>query len=228
MAKVSAIVSAYYAEEFIEGRIRNLADQSLKPEIVVVCQRGSKEEIIVNDLGDMVNTIIVTDDIPTVYDAWNMGIEKATGDFITNANSDDRLYPGALAAMYAMLNKKPQYAVAYTDLDIVEEIDGPQVGRFNWLEGGLEELKHGCFLGPMPMWRKSLHDKYGYFNPAFHSAGDYEFWMRLAEGGEKFFHIRQPMGAYLKRKESIEHRESLRSVWETARVRAKYRDELWQ
>lgn len=219
MVKVSAIVSAYYAEEYLDGRLKNLAAQKPRPEIVVVCQEGSAEERIARENG--ADIVFTTTDIPTVYAAWNMGIEKATGEYITNANSDDRLYPGALAAMALVLDKGSN-AVAYTDIDIVDEIGGAPVGRYQWKEGGLAELLEGCFLGPMPMWKKSLHLKYGYFDATLHSAGDYEFWLRLAKGGEKFFHIRQPMGAYLNRNDSVEHRESLRGVIETARARTKY------
>lgn len=220
--KVSAIVSAYYAEKYLDARIRNLVIQQPRPEVVAVCQRGSKEEYILNSMRENVDVYVVTDDIPTVYAAWNMGIKQASGDYITNANCDDRLYPSALAALSSVLYKNKDIAVAYADVDIVEQIGGSPVGRYTWKEGGLAELMEGCFLGPMPLWRKSLHEKYGMFDAEMHSAGDYEFWLRLAAGGEKFFHIKQPFGAYLKRKDSVEHREELRSVWEAARAKSRY------
>jgi hypothetical protein len=85
----------------------------------------------------------------------------------------------------------------------------------------------------MPMWRKSLHDKYGYFLESdvlanretykYQVVSDYEFWMRLAENKEKFFLIQEILGAYLDRPESAEKREPLRRIWEDARMKAKYR-----
>jgi glycosyltransferase involved in cell wall biosynthesis len=227
MPKVSAIVSAYYAEKYLEGRLDNLLAQTPQPEIVVVCQSGSIEHEITLAFSrrhDAAITIVTTPDIPTVYAAWNLGIKAATGDYITNANSDDKLYPNALAKLAAVLDTNKKYAVVYSNIDIVEEIGGAVTGRFEWAEGGIQELMAGCFLGPMPMWRKSLHDKYGYFDGDMHSAGDYEFWMRIAKAGEKLFHLREVCGVYLKRPDSAEHRLKLRSTWEQARARGRYRE----
>ena len=229
MPKVTAIVSAYFAAEYLEGRIENLLAQEPQPEIVVVCQGDSKEyEIARKFQGDATNEanffICLTRDIPTIYAAWNMGIEMATGEYITNANSDDRLYSGALKALADALDANPKKAVAYADCDIVERVGGDAVGVYEWAEGGILELLKGCFLGPFPMWRKSLHDKYGLFDAEMYSAGDYEFWLRLAKGGEKFHHVRRIYGAYLKRSDSAEHRQKLRTLWETARAKGRYRE----
>lgn len=232
MVKVSAIVSAYFAEPFLKGRIENLLAQSLKPEVIIVCKTGSPEEAIANEFDVKV---IHTDNIPSVYEAWNIAIKQASGEYITTANSDDRLYENALLVLADALDKNPKYCLAYGNQDIVKEIDGEAKERFEWAEGGLKELiEAGCFIGPMPMWRKSLHDKYGYFLESetlrngeeykYLIASDYEFWMRLAQGGELFYHQRgKSVGKYLKHPNGREHREKNRTIWETARVRSKYR-----
>jgi glycosyltransferase involved in cell wall biosynthesis len=233
MTKVSAIVSAYYAEMYLSGRIDNLLDQSLTPEVIVICQADSKEELIAGQYEGV--KIITTDNIPPVYEAWNIGIKQASGEYITTANSDDRLYDNALLTLADVLDKNPKYALAYGNQDIVTEIDAESKERFEWAEGGIKELiETGCFVGPMPMWRKSLHEKYGYFLESeilrngeeykYLVASDYEFWMRLAQGGELFYHQRgKSIGKYLKSNNGREHREKNRTIWETARVRSKYR-----
>jgi glycosyltransferase involved in cell wall biosynthesis len=225
MGKVSCLVSAYYAEHFIEGRMQNLLAQKPQPEIIVVCQRDSGEHRAMLHYEDEKNVkVILTSDIPTVYAAWNIGIEAATGDYLCNANSDDRLYPSALAKLAAALDNHPKYAVAYANVDIVQELGGAPEGRYEWAEGGIEKLLEGCFLGPMPMWRKSLHAQYGLFDGEMTSAGDYEFWMRVAKAGERFWHVKEVLGAYLKRDDSAEHRFKLRSIWEQARAKGRYRE----
>jgi glycosyltransferase involved in cell wall biosynthesis len=160
-----------------------------------------------------------------IYEAWNIGIKAAQTPYITNANCDDRLYPGALKKMADILDKETTYGVVYANQDIVTEIGGDPIGQFTWAEGGLKELMQGCFVGPMPMWRRKLHDRYGYFDENYKSAGDYEYWLRLANGGVKFYHVRDwASGAYLQRKNSVEHREPLRSLWETNNIRMRYRE----
>jgi hypothetical protein len=126
--------------------------------------------------------------------------------------------------MADILDKETTYGVVYPDVAVVNEIGGNPIGEYRWLEGGMKELIRACFVGPMPMWRKSLHDRFGYFDEAYKSAGDYEFWMRLMAGGVKFYHVRgEPLGVYLKRQNSVEHREPLRSLWEANNARMKYR-----
>lgn len=231
MSKVSAIVSAFYAEEYLKGRLENLFGQSLVPEVIVVCKEGSKEQEIAKAFDVK---IITTQDVPTIYEAWNMAIKQASGNYITSANCDDRLYPRALEKLAAALDQHENYAVAYFYVDRVHEIDGKPFDVFQWAQGGIIELLTiGCFLGPMPMWRKSVHDKYGYFLESdmlangetykYRVVSDYEFWMRLAENKEKFFLIQEILGAYLDRPESAEKREPLRRLWEDARMKAKHR-----
>jgi len=224
--QVAAIVSAYYAEKFLQGRIENLLEQTPVPLIVVVCQEKSiEEEIALRFSRPQDIQVATTEDVPTVYAAWNIGIQFSKSQYVVSANSDDRFYAGGLRLLAKTLDKRPDYALVYADVDRVKEIDAEPFGRFEWAEGGLDELLKGCFIGPMPMWRRSLHDKYGVFDSAFTSAGDYEFWLRLAAGGEKFRKIHAACGAYLDCKDSLEHRSPVRSAWETARARALYRME---
>lgn len=220
--RASAIVSAYFCDEYLKGRIENLLQQTERPEIIVVCKSGSKEHTIACEYEQTV--VITTQNTPTIYEAWNIGVKTATGKYITNANSDDRLKPHALKTMADILDKESTYGLVYADVEIVREIDGKVINVYKWIEGGFNELLQGCFIGPMPVWRKNLHERFGYFDETYKVAGDYEFWLRLAKGGVRFFHVRgYPLGTYLKRETSAEHREPLRSLWEANNVRSKYR-----
>lgn len=224
--KVSAIVSAYYAEPFLRGRLDNLLSQTLIPEIVAVCHEGSPEQTILSEYTHPnVRQVLFPEDarIPNVYEAWNAGIVAAQGEYLTSANSDDRHNEDALEKAVKVLDRNPKVDAVYFDLAAVKEVDGLPFTFFTWGEGGIEQLLQGCFLGPMPVWRKSLHEKYGLFNPAFRIAGDYEFWLRIAYQKARFLHIPEVLGFYTDRKDSVEHREDVRALWETARARALYR-----
>ena len=48
----------------------------------------------------------------------------------------------------------------------------------------------------MPLWRKSLHEKNGYFNEKYTSAGDLEFWLRCIRNGSTFKRIPEILGTY--------------------------------
>jgi hypothetical protein len=55
------------------------------------------------------------------------------------------------------------------------------------------------------MWRKMLHDKYGYFQENFRCAGDYEFWLRIGSQGEKMALIPDILGLYYLNLQGLEH-----------------------
>lgn len=222
--KVTAIVSAYFCEEWLEGRLQNLEGQSLRPEILVVCMAGSKEHKIA--LAHPCR-VLATGGVPSIYAAWNIAIEQASGEFLTNANADDRLAPEALERMAYTLQDNPSAALVYADVDVVSTVKGgfewaPRTGKFRWAEGGLDELLKHCFIGPMPMWRRSLHDAYGMFDDRMRSAGDYEFWLRLAAAGQRFLHVRRVLGIYLDRADSAEKRDKSLSAREAEEARRRY------
>ena len=224
MAKVSAIISAYYCADFLQARLDNLKGQGC--EIVVVAQQDSIESNIASKAKV---TLVETRLIPTIYKAWNLGITASSGEYITNANSDDTHYSGMIQHMAKTLDRNPKYALVYSDIDMTKEIGGEPSSIYKNAKYAPRELMNRCFIGPMPMWRKSLHDKYGLFDDNYQVAGDYEFWLRIASKGEKFFYLPKSVGIYVDRPDSAEHRQATRTLWETARAKSNYRsNKSWQ
>ena len=48
----------------------------------------------------------------------------------------------------------------------------------------------------MPMWRKSLHERHGFFEEKYRSASDWEFWLRCTLEGVEMKKINKPLGLY--------------------------------
>lgn len=211
---ITALVSAYYAENFIETRIINLLKQEC--EIIVICQAGSAEEEVGKQYGVKVITTI---DIPTIYKAWNLGIAQAKGRYFTSANTDDLLYEGALQTMVAELERTGA-GICHSHIDIK---DKGKVTRWDRTTGGYSKLRRQCFIGPMPVWRKSLHDKYGLFDESFTVAGDWEFWLRCAKKGTGVCFVDKSLGLYLSRPDSLEHRDRAKHLQERKRIKEMYR-----
>ena len=226
--RAATIVSAYFAEPYLEGRLENLLSQTERPRVVVVCQQNSPEQAIAARMLDAKHdSLLMTDKLVTIYHAWNIAIRAARTEFVTNANSDDRLAVDGIARLVDYLDKVPEAALAYPDVDIVQSLEGgfvnaKRTGSFRFAEGGFHELMQLCFVGPMPMWRSSLHAKYGWLDATMQSAGDYEFWLRIAKAGEKLMHVREVLGIYLDRPDSAEHRKPQIGAQETIEARRRY------
>ena len=218
MSKISAIVSAYYCEDLLASRIDNIRENWCDP--VIVCQEGSREEEIALHAQAQV---ITTPDIPTIGKAWNIAIKAADGDLIIVANSDDRFYLGGPIWMASELSKHPEAGLVFSDVNVLKAGIVSQWKRLNNPIGLVpdiaEVLKTRAIVGPMPMWRKSLHEEHGYFDESLVVACDYDWWLRLARAKVGFYYIAKPLGVYALRKDSLEHRNKNIIAEENRKVR---------
>ena len=211
---VSAIVSTYNSERFIRGCLEDLEAQTIADRLeIIVVNSGSQqnEEAIVKEFQKKYSNIkyIKTDQRETVYAAWNRGIKTSSGKYITNANTDDRHRADAYERMVEALEGRPDIALVYANVVITENENETfrkctPAGSYRWLDWNRRYLlEKGCFIGPQPMWRRSLHDEYGYFDDTLVTSGDYEFWLRLSQTNN-FHHIPDFLGLYLRSPNSIE------------------------
>ena len=215
--KVSAIVSTYNSEKFIRGCLQDLIEQTLyekgELEIIVVDSASQQnEQSIVQEFQEKYPNIVYerTSERETLYAAWNRAIKKSRGCYITNSNTDDRHCVDALEVMANYLDERPEFCLAYTDQYITTTANDTfaktKANRhWNWPPYSYEQMREGCCISSQPMWRKSLHEKYGYFRAELHCAGDYEFWLRLGSQGENMSLIPEILGLYYFNPKGLEH-----------------------
>ena len=228
---VSAIVSTYNSERFIRGCIEDLESQTIADqlEIIVIDSASPQNEgAIVHELQERYGNIryLRTDQRETVYAAWNHGISLARGRYITNANTDDRHRSDAFELMARVMESRPGIDLVYADVLITKTPNGTfehhtAGGRYTWYDWDRNILFDNTFIGPQPMWRRSLHELYGGFDPSYVTSGDYEFWLRISQTSD-FFHIRQPLGLYLAHLDSIEHQNEETKYRENSKIRETY------
>ncbi|WP_445241046.1 glycosyltransferase [Microcoleus vaginatus] len=229
---MSAIVSTYNSAKFIRGCLENLVNQTLyqkgELEIVVIDSASPQnEESIVKEFQAQYPNIIYerTSQRETLYASWNRAIKMARGIYITNANTDDILRPDALEIMANYLDNHLEVSLIYPDQLITNTPNDTWATtkanrRWNWPSFNYNELESRCIIGSQPMWRKSLHEKYGYFRPEFTSAGDYEFWLRIGKT-ENFARIPEPLGLYYENPQGLEHSSSV-GQQETQKILEEY------
>ena len=231
--KTAAIVSVYNSEKFIKGCLEDLTSQTLfiKGELqIVIVNSGSRqnEDAIISEYDKKHEAIVYirTEERETIYKAWNRAIEASDALYITNANTDDRHRPDALERMTEILDNDSAIDLVYADsLKTTVENDtwlsDTKKERMGWIDFDKDLILFGCFIGPHPMWRKSLHEKFGLFDDSLKVVGDYEFWLRISRGA-KLFHLKEPLGLYLYSSESAEHRDNSQTFRENDAVQKKY------
>jgi len=231
--RVSAIVSTYKSERFMEEKLKDLLRQTLgkQLEIIIIDSASPENEgaVVQRYLKKYDNIrYLRSEKKETVYQAWNRGIKIARGKYVTNSNTDDRLRKDALQVMADYLDAHPQTALVYGDIYITgyENMtfeDHIRTGYSLKPEFRPDIMLHGCHMGPQPMWRRAVHEQIGYFDERLQAAGDYEMWCRMASAGFEMQHLNQFFGLYLHNPAGIINRKQALADAEAEQVRQKYR-----
>jgi len=228
--KVSAIVSTYNSQKYIAGCLEDLLSQSIAGEIeIIVVNSGSKQnesEIVRGYQRRFSNILLIETKRETIYSSWNRGIKVASGEYVSNANTDDRHDSKFFELLTQELDKDRTKILCYADFETLIEQEGKravkEAGRSRG-EYSRSRLLKTCFIGPQPVWRKAVHDEFGYFNEKFVVAGDYEFWLRISQKYD-FCYLKEVLGQYLFRKDSLERKDGRKlCIKETEVIQKKYR-----
>ncbi|MGE5406732.1 MAG: glycosyltransferase [Methanosarcina sp.] len=232
--KISAIVSTYNSEKFIRQCLEDLVSQTLylKSQLeIVIVNSGSQqnEEAIIKQYQAKYSNIkyIRTEQRETVYQAWNRGIKAASGKYLTNANTDDRHRRDGLEILVNLLENNPDKVLAYGD-SIVTKVENETFENctidsyLRWPDFEKFRMLEFCFIGPHPVWRKSVHEEYGYFDKNYVTAADYEFWLRLAQKNE-FIHTNELVGLYWLNEGTVS-RKGDKPILEAQEIKGKYKE----
>lgn len=204
---VTIITSLYKGEKYIRSFLENMVNQTIfsKCQLFIIdANSPENEQQIIEQYTEIYPNIsyLKMPEQIGIYEAWNLAIKESDSEFITNANVDDLHRKDAFELKVNALKSNPEIDVVYSDVfysflenmpfEIVEKCglktDLPTANKINLLK---INSPHNS-----PLWRRSLHEKIGYFDTAYKSAGDYEFWLRAAFSGSYFMKIPQPVVSY--------------------------------
>ena len=204
--KISIITSMYKGEEYIESFLENIVSQTVfgNCELIILDANSPENEfpIIEKYMKRYPNIYYERlDEDPGIYGVWNLGITKATGEYITNANLDDSRSPDQIEIMINCLEKNQDIDLAYSEAFVTHS---PNETYQNNSSQGItypsaefsKEAMIKCLPGCMPVWRKSMHDKAGSFDETYRSAGDWEMWLRAVRAGCQFKKVDRVCGVY--------------------------------
>jgi glycosyltransferase involved in cell wall biosynthesis/ADP-heptose:LPS heptosyltransferase len=228
---VTAIVSTYNSEQFLRGCLDNLEDQTIADKLeIIVINSGSQqnEEQIVHEFQKMYDNIVYikTENREGLYTAWNRAVKVARGNFLTNANTDDRHRRDSLEIMANTMLENPETALVYAD-QICTDTPNPTFENYHATqmakkpEYSRQTLLASCCVGSQPMWRSSLHNEFGYFDDSLTCAGDWDFWNRISSK-YNFIHIPDFLGIYYHNEQGIEHCRKIHSLYERYIVGKRY------
>jgi hypothetical protein len=212
---VTAIASLYRGRDFIAQFMENITSQSIFDEfcelIIIDADSPEKEfEIIEPYLARHSNIKYLRMNYRIgIYDAWNVGVNAARGEYVTNANVDDMRRVDSFELQAATLDCLPFVDVVYQDFyySFDSTLTFEQSAAFNYKSDlpiiNLTNMLQFNSPHNAPMWRKRIHQELGTFDTRFKSAGDYEFWLRCLAAGKQFYKLNDPHVVYFQNPKGI-------------------------
>ena len=181
---VSIVVPTYNCGATLEATLHSLAEQSWR-DFEVVLSDGASSDGTVQTARSMAGSLpactVLSRPDHGVYDAINLGIAGARGQWILILGGDDRLHAGDTLARVAPMLTTTSADAIYGDVRVMNpsRMDVPAGGRY---------------AGPMPLvkllrtnicqqaifYRRSLFDELGGFEVTYKILADWAFNLRVA------------------------------------------------
>lgn len=204
--KCSIFCSLFKGQNFIDGYLENVLQQTIFADtefLILDCNSPQNEHEKILPLSNKYPNIkyVKLDKDPGLYAAWNIAIKMCSAPIIGNWNVDDRKSCNGLEILYKRLERKPivdiVYGITYVSTIANEKYEDNEYSSiYPYLPHSLSNLLKNNSPHCMPLWRKSIHEKFGYFDESYMSAADGEFWLRCAFGGAVLELVNHPVGLY--------------------------------
>jgi len=203
------VTSVFGSDPFIRGFINNSValqgyDRLIDHTFVVSKLSETEITALLDLLNRKPNVLVLWNrEDPGLYACWNVGIRTARHPYVSNANVDDLRDPTHVITLIRALEAHPDALVAATALNpfydypadgtLPEDRPGwysDRAGYFSFFD--LAQLPDDAptrlvahnMPHCMPVWRRSLHERCGWFDePNFGTFADWAFWLKALENG---------------------------------------------
>lgn len=224
--KISIIVPIYNTEKYLERCLQSLINQEYKNIEIILVNDGSNDNSlnICNEYKNKDERIIVIDKEHTgVADTRNIGISKATGNYIGFVDSDDYIDKDMFKKL---INGAEKYKCEISMCDLIEtssindeikeyKLDFIQMNKKQALEQLLYDRNIGNYM-TVKLFKKELFN--GIKFPVGTLYEDISTAYKLFDKANNIIYIPIPMYHYYQRMDSIVNnitRESMRTVFKS-------------
>ncbi len=172
---ISVITVCFNSEKTIANTIESVINQKYQNiEFIIIDGKSTDETFNIIQKYKANITKIISEKDNGIYDAFNKGLELATGDLIGFVNSDDLLTPNALELLIKYYNKYPTKDFIF---GAVKKHWGILYGykpwkiHFSW--GFYSSHSTGFFI------KKHAAKIVGFYNTKYKYSADYDYFYRM-------------------------------------------------
>jgi glycosyltransferase involved in cell wall biosynthesis len=191
MPRVSILLTCYNHVKYLPAALAGIRAQTFTDYEIIAIDDGSTDGTreflsVQEDITCVFNTVNLG-----TYGTLNVGLGRASGEFIAILNDDDVWLPNKLSRQVELLNARPSVGLVHTEGEFIDGQDvvfeGQPLGfsfpRFETGDILLDLVYENKIIASAAMFRASLVQSVGEFNENYFGSGDWEMWFRLAEQG---------------------------------------------
>jgi len=220
MSRVSVLLTCFNHVQFLPACVESIFSQTFQDFEVIAIDDGSKDgtrDWLSSCLHPL--ELVFNDSNLGTYASLNVGLRRATGEFVAILNDDDLWAPAKLERQIDLLEKHPQVGLVHTDGWFIDgqgqRMESTPLGfEFPRTETGdvlLDLMYANKIIASAALVRRSCFDELGGFNEAYFGSGDWEMWYRIAEKYEIGF-VDEPLTFYRVHGANASHK--LDRIWQ--------------
>jgi len=180
--KITLIIAVYNAADTLEACLKSYVEQTYANKELIIIDNESQDGTasIIEKFKTSIDYFQSEKDTG-IYNAWNKGVKKATGDWICFLGADDYLWrPNVFEKLALHLqNGYPKYRVLYGSIALLNPPNTFLKASGQSWEKTKTQMRTSMVL-PHPglMHHKTLFSDHGLFDETFKICGDHEFLLR--------------------------------------------------
>lgn len=178
--KISVVIPCYNYAQYITAALDSVfaSETTFDYEVIVVNDASTDDsQGVINSYPRQFERIHLTQN-GGVARARNIGIARATGDYIVCLDADDRIAPEFLQICAERLQLSPTLGIVYTGLSIVNDEGVQTLNPWPTVFDGNLQLKKENRIPSCCMFRREVWERVGGFRGRYTPAEDAEFWTR--------------------------------------------------
>jgi glycosyltransferase involved in cell wall biosynthesis len=180
---VSVIIPCYNQSRFLAQAIESVLAQTYQHCELVVMDDGSSDDTA-SVAASFERVLCLSSKHRGLVSARNAGLKAANGSYVVFLDADDKLLPNALEDGVTALDSQPGCAFAYGHVRLIADdgspLSSPPQAAIR-ADHYFELLRHNYIWSPgAVVYRRTVLDSVGGFNPVADSSADFDLNARLA------------------------------------------------
>jgi glycosyltransferase involved in cell wall biosynthesis len=229
--RATLICSIYNGEKFLHQFLQNILNQDCIEEIEVLLIDANSTDSTSNIISEYKHSSIIykklAERLP-VTDTLNIGINLSNSDIVSIWNVDDRRSNFSFKKQIEYIENNPLCDICYGyvawSFKENESFEENSLNDIYPCEIVTPESMMTCNSPHcLPVWRKNIHTKFGYFDNNYPTASDYDFWLRCLDNGARFDKIDEIVGSYYYNPNGLSTNSQSSNLIEAEIIREKYK-----